>query len=155
MKMDGGINTSKLVSSSVGHSDGDFNVFKNKRDNLRDTKDFNLISILSTDPLLLSLLVASSLSLVLILLHWTYLLYSTCKNSSGNITQPPFKHQVLFGLLNGSSCSLSHVIWNSTSLTFTFIDILTPISYTIFYSNLLVRLVYLQSVDMGIVLSSL
>ena len=50
--MDGAIKPSNLVSSDVGNRDGDLNVFKNKS----DTKAYNLISILSTDPLLLSLL---------------------------------------------------------------------------------------------------
>ena len=136
--MDGGINPSNLISSDVGNSDDDFNVFES--DNLSDTKLYNLISILSTDPLLLSLLVTSSLSLVLVLLHWTYLLYTAWKNSSGNIRPTLLKHQVLFGLLIGSSCNFSNVILDSGSLNFTVIYLLTPISYTMIYSSLLVRL---------------
>ena len=136
------INPSNLFSSDVGNSAGDFNIESY-------TKLYNIVSVLSTDPLILSLLVTSSLSLVLILLYWTYLLYAACNNSSSNIRPPLLQHQVLFGLLIGSSCSFSHVILDSS-----FIYILTPISYTMIYSSLLVRLVCLHSVNKGMALSS-
>ena len=131
-KMDDGINPSNLVSSDVGNSAVDLDM---ESDSLSDTKLYNILSILSTDPLLLSLLVTSSLSLVLILLYWTYLLYAACTNSPNHIRPPPLQHQLLFGLLIGSSCSFSHVILDSSSLTFTFLNILTTISCTMIYTS--------------------
>ena len=150
-KMDGGIIPSNLISSDVGNSAGDLDIESNS---LSDTKLCNILSILSTDPLRLSVLVTSSLSLVLILLYWTYLLYAACTKSPNHIRPPPLQHQLLFGLLIGSSCSFSHVILDSSSLTFPFINILTPISYTMIYSSLLVRLVCLHSIHKGMALSS-
>ena len=80
----------------------------------------------------LSLLVCSSINLSVILIYWAYLLHHSINRST--YLPPLFPHLLLVGLFLGSFSSLAHIILDSTFL-----------SYTVIYSTLLVRLVYLLS----------
>ena len=112
------------------------------------TKDDENVDIITDDPLLLSLLILSSLSLTLVLLNWTYLLYSAYKHPA---TRPPFFfHQVLLCLLIGSCYGIAHVTLDLSSISSCSITVLIPISYTMLYSTLLVRLVYLHSLHKSV-----
>ena len=95
------------------------------------------------DNLTLSLLVCSSTNLTAIFIYWTYLLYSSfIKNASWPSL---FPNRLMFGLFLGSSSSLAHITLDPSLTSSCLSSILFPISYTIIYATLLVRLVYLHS----------
>ena len=79
------------------------------------TEDDENVDMITDDPLLLSLLILSSLSLTLVLLYWTYLLYSAYKLPT---TRPAFfPHQVLLCLIIGSCYVLGHVTLDLSSIS--------------------------------------
>ena len=124
--------------SSVDMLASDVNIaFDNTDDYSEDDKT------VTSDNLTLSLLVCSSTNFTVIFTYWTYLLYSSFIQ---NTSWPSmFPNLLLFGLFLGSSSSLAHITLDPASPTSCISSILVPISYTIIYSTLLVRLVYLQS----------
>lgn len=105
------------------------------------------------DPLLLALLVTSTTNLVLVLLYWAHLIYTTCSSSSH--TPSLFPHLLLLGLTLGSSSSLAQVSLEPSSLPSCLASLLLPVAYSLIYSSLLVRLVYLRSLHKGVYLPSL
>ena len=97
----------------------------------------------TSDNLTLSLLVCSSTNFTVIFTYWTYLLYSSfIQNSSWPSL---FPNLLIFGLFLGSSSSLVRITLDPASISYCIASRLVPISYTIIYSTLLVRLVYLHS----------
>ena len=104
----------------------------------------------SSDPLVLALLVSSSTNLVLVLLYWLYLLYSSYSSSSSPKSLL-FPHLLLLGLCLGSSSMLAQVSLEPSCLS----SLLCPVSYSLIYSSLLARLVYLHSLHKGVYLPSL
>ena len=97
----------------------------------------------TSDNLNLVLLVCSCSNLTIIFIYWTYLLYSsfTLRTTWHHL----FPHFILFGQFIGSSSSLAFIVIDPTSKASCITSLFIPISYTIIYSTLLVRLVYLHS----------
>ena len=102
----------------------------------------NTSDIVNSENLTFSLLIFSSTNLTVIIFFWTYLVYSFTLST----TCPPlFPHILLLGQFIGSSSSLASVTLDPTSKFYFLPTVLVPISYTMIYSTLLVRLVYLHS----------
>jgi hypothetical protein len=129
------VNTSQ---SSVDMLDSEVNIA------VDDTEDYlEEDKTVTSDNLTYSLLVCSSTNFTVIFIYWTYLLYSSfIKNTSW---PSMFPNLLLSGLFLGSSSSLDHITLDPASISSCISSVLVPISYTIIYSTLLVRLVYLHS----------
>ena len=106
--------------------------------------DYSLDKTVTTsDNLTISLVISSSTNLTVIFFYWTYLLYSSFSLST---TWPPlFPHLLLLGIFLGSSSNLASITIDPSSLFSSSNSILIPLSYSLIYSTLLVRLVYLHS----------
>jgi hypothetical protein len=99
----------------------------------------------SSDKLSLSLLIWSVTNFALLFIYWTFLFYSSfIKNASWPSLFPIL---LVFGLFLGSSSSLVLITLDPVLPISCISSILVPISYTIIYSTLLVRLVYLHSLQ--------
>jgi len=96
-----------------------------------------------SDNLILSLLVWSSTNFTVIFLYWTYLLYTSFNQNTSS--SPLFPNILLLGLFLGSSSSLAHITLDPTSTSSCITSLLVPISYSMIYSTLLVRMVYIYS----------
>ena len=95
--------------------------------------------------LLLAQLVSSCTNLILIFVYWTYLLYTSFSqppSSSSSSSWPPvFPHILLLGATLGSASNLASVTLSSGCHS----SSLLPISYSLVYSAMMVRLVVLHS----------
>ena len=111
--------------------------------------------LLPQDSMVLALLVTSCCNLVLLLLAWSQLLYSSCSQTSCRSSPNLFPHLLLLGLFLGSSSSLAQVTLAPSSLPSCLSSLLLPVAYSLIYSSLLVRLVYLRSLHKGVYLPSL
>ena len=92
--------------------------------------------------LLLAQLVTSCSNLIIIFIYWSYLLYASFSQPLLSSSWPPvFPHILLLGASLGSASNLAGVTlsWSCHSSS------LLPISYSLVYSALLVRLVVLHS----------
>ena len=97
------------------------------------------------DNLTLSLIVFSSTNITIVFLYWTFLFYSSIANKIS--CSFLFPNSLLFGLFIGSASSLAQVYFTHPS-TISYISItLGPFSSTIIFSSLLVRLVYIHSLN--------
>ena len=95
--------------------------------------------------LTLSLLVFSSANITIVFLYWTFLIYSSFTNTFSWTFL--FPNSLLFGLFTGSASSLAQVYFAHPS-TISFISTtLGPFSSTLIFSSLLVRLVYIHSLN--------
>ena len=95
--------------------------------------------------LTLSLLVFSSANITIVFLYWSFLIYSSFKNTLSWTFL--FPNSLLFGLFTGSASSLAQVYFTHPS-TISFISTtLGPFSSTLIFSSLLVRLVYIHSLN--------
>ena len=91
--------------------------------------------------LLLAQLISSSTNLILMFIYWSYILYASFSQHSSSSWPPVFPHVLLLGATLGSASNLASVTLSSTCHS----SSLLPISYSLVYSALLVRLVVLHS----------
>ena len=92
--------------------------------------------------LLLAQLVTSCSNLIIIFIYWSYLLYASFSQPLLSSSWPPvFPHILLLGITLGSASNLASVTLSSGCHS----SSLLPISYSLVYSALLVRLVVLHS----------
>ena len=91
--------------------------------------------------LLLAQLISSSTNLIVMFVYWSYLLYASFSQPHSSSWPPVFPHVLLLGATLGSASNLASVTLNSTCHT----SSLLPISYSLVYSAMLVRLVLLHS----------
>ena len=101
----------------------------------------------SEEPLVLAILVASTATLVVAFSFWILLLRSTCRKPS------VFPHLLLFSIFLGSSSSLVLVLVEPDTTCFVFV--LHPVSYSLVYSSLLVRLTSLRLHQQSLPVSSI
>ena len=114
----------------------------NTSDIISDNYTINDTAVIS-DTLTNTLLICSVTNLSIIFIYWTYLLYSSLSLSP--TWHSLFPHFILLGQFLGSSSSLLYVVIDQSSTSFSVSTLLVPISYTIIFSTLLVRLVYIHS----------
>ena len=127
-----------FISFNTSESFGD--IPSGDDDNISDGEDYSTVT---SDTLTISLLICSSANLTVIFLYWAYLIYSSFTlNTTWALI---FPHLLLLGLFLGSSSSLAHITLDPTSMSSCSTSLLVPISYSMIYSTLLVRLVYLHS----------
>ena len=107
----------------------------------------NHISESSEEPLVLAILVASTATLVVAFSFWILLLRSTCRKPS------VFPHLLLFSIFLGSSSSLVLVLVEPDTTCFVFV--LHPVSYSLVYSSLLLRLTSLRLHQQSLPVSSI
>ena len=92
--------------------------------------------------LLLAQLVTSCTNLIIIFVYWSYLLYASFSQPLLSSSWPPvFPHVLLLGATLGSASNLASVTLSSGCHS----SSLLPISYSLVYSGLVVRLVLLHS----------
>jgi len=91
--------------------------------------------------LLLAQMITSSTNLIIMFIYWSYLLYASFSQPHSSSWPPVFPHVLLLGATLGSASNLASVTLNSTCHSST----LLPISYSLVYSAMLVRLVLLHS----------
>lgn len=92
--------------------------------------------------LLLAQLVTSCSNLIIIFIYWSYLLYASFSQPLLSSSWPPvFPHILLLGATLGSASNLASVTLSSGCHS----SSLLPISYSLVYSAMLVRLVVLHS----------
>ena len=91
--------------------------------------------------LVLAQLVSSCTNLLLLFLYWSYLLYSSFSQPLSSSWPPVFPHILLLGATIGSASNLASVTLSSSCHS----SSLLPISYSLVYSAMLVRLVVLHS----------
>ena len=111
----------------------------NSSDLASDDYDITVIG----ENLTLSLLICSITNLTSVFIYWTYLLYTSINLAT--TWENLFPHFILLGQFLGSSSSLVNVVIDHSSTYFCLVTLLVPISYTLIYSTLMVRLVYIYS----------
>ena len=90
----------------------------------------------SEEPLVLAILVASTATLVVAFVYWILLLRTACRQPS------VFPQLLLLAIFLGSTSSLVLVLMEPNTSCFVFV--LQPVSYSLVYSSLLVRLTSLR-----------
>ena len=92
--------------------------------------------------LLLAQLVTSCSNLIIIFIYWSYLLYASFSQPLLSTSWPPvFPHILLLGATLGSASNLASVTLSSSCHS----SSLLPISYSLVYAAMMVRLVLLHS----------
>ena len=101
----------------------------------------------SEEPLVLAILVASTATLVVAFVYWILLLRTACRQPS------VFPQLLLLSVFLGSSSSLVLVLMEPNTSCFVFV--LHPVSYSLVYSSLLVRLTSLRLHQQSLPVSSI